>query len=512
MKLADIVKDPAEDWFDKLANAINLPDAKYEAADRSYKSVSKWLEREGSQFEHIDFDVYTQGSFRLGTAIQPFDRDEEYDLDIVCEFKLPKPRQTQASLHAALGRELQEYAQRYGMDSPSAWDRCWTLNYADSAQFHMDVLPCVPDASRQRQLLESQGLPLTFVESSVSITDRKHPKFSVISDDWPASNPNGYAQWFYERMRPAFEARRRHIMLTEDRADVADIPDFRVRTPLQLAIQILKRHRDVYFSTRDPALRPASIIITTLAAHAYQQESTVLQALNSILQTMPIHIAVNGGRYVISNPSAPRENFADAWNENPAKAQAFMAWARAARLDFVTARGEANPAAFINELAPRLGRNLMESAFASTPTTGLSNWKVSRLIKAKHRQAPEWPVSSNGKVTLTAQVQRNGFRTQALALDGADVSLESKLTFRAETTVPAPYDVFWQVVNTGMAATDADDLRGTFDRPKAEHGHLSRTEHARYPGTHSIECFIVKNGFVAARSGLFVVNIGASKL
>jgi hypothetical protein len=271
MRLIGNAQDPVDDWFEKLAAAINLPDAKYEAAERSYHSLSKWLERPGSKFEDVNIQVYTQGSFRLGTAIQPLEREEEYDLDIVCEFSLAKNEQSQESLQTALGLELREYAKRYDMDAPSRWDRCWTLNYAESARFHMDVLPCIPDVGRQRRFREAAGLPLTFVESAVSITDRKHPAFTMISDDWPASNPNGYAAWFYERMKPAFDARRRHMMLVEAKADVADIPDFRVRTPLQLAIQILKRHRDVYFSSKPAALRPSSIVITTLAAHAYQQ-------------------------------------------------------------------------------------------------------------------------------------------------------------------------------------------------------------------------------------------------
>ena len=34
-----------------------------------------------------------------------------------------------------------------------------------------------------------------------------------------------------------------------------------------------------------------------------------------------------------------------------------------------------------------------------------------------------------------------------------------------------------------------------------------RQESTSYSGTHTIECFIVKNGYLVARSGAFVVNI-----
>lgn len=42
------------------------------------------------------------------------------------------------------------------------------------------------------------------------------------------------------------------------------------KTPLQRAVQILKRHRDIMFAGDED--KPVSIIITTLAAKAYQEK------------------------------------------------------------------------------------------------------------------------------------------------------------------------------------------------------------------------------------------------
>ena len=70
-----------------------------------------------------------------------------------------------------------------------------------------------------------------------------------------------------------------------------------------------------------------------------------------------------------------------------------------------------------------------------------------------------------------------------------------------------PFQVFWQIVNTGEAARQARKLRGGFDVGDVTPGVLSRYETATYPGTHSIECLIVKDGLLAARSGLFLVTI-----
>ena len=502
-----------ESLIEDLAETLQIPPSRYEAADRSYRSVAEWLDRPASAFADVDVDVYTQGSFRLGTAIRPLSGDEHYDLDVVCEFDLGKWDRTQAQLHADLGKELKLYATRHRMDAPSAWDRCWTLNYADEAQFHMDILPSVPDALRQRRIREQASLPMEFVERSISITDSQHPNYCRLSDDWPVSNPNGYADWFVGRMRPVFESRRR-AMAIEARADVANIPTYLVRTPLQSAIQILKRHRDMRFA-EEPEGRPTSIVITTLAAHAYGRESTITGALLSILQRMDDFIEVRADEWWIANPSDPRENFADAWNDDPSRREAFVDWLETARADFSAAARLGDASDFVDVLAPRIGRDLVEAAVArrgavrrSTATLATRAGRaMRRVLDAPHRRPVGWPVYEEGSVEIVvASAMRDGFRPH-LFESGEPIARGSDLRFDAKTNVPRPFEVFWQIVNTGDAAREARNLRGGFDVGDVTPGVLSRRESAEYRGTHSIECLIVKDGLLAARSGPFLVTI-----
>lgn len=502
-----------EALIEDLAETLQIPPSRHEAADRSYRSVARWLERPASVFADVDLDVYTQGSFRLGTAIRPVSGDEHYDLDIVCEFDVSKARRTQAQLHADLGKELKLYAAEHGMEQPSPWERCWTLNYADEAQFHMDVLPSVPDGGRQRLIREQASLPLEFVEDSISITDSEHRNYRRLSDDWPVSNPNGYAAWFLLRMRPVFESRRR-AMAVEARADVANIPTYRVRTPLQSAIQILKRHRDMRFA-EEPEGRPSSIVITTLAAHAYGQETTIAGALLSMLQRMDAYAERRADAWWIPNPSDPRENFADAWNDDPSKKDAFDDWLETARADFTAASRLGDATEFVDVLAPRIGRTLVEAAVARRRGThrpnvtlaSRANRAMRRVLDAPHRRPAAWPTFSEGGVGIrVATAMRDGFRPHVFG-DGEQIARGSDLRFDAWTDVRRPFRVFWQVVNTGEAARDARGLRGGFDEGDVSPGVLSRSETAEYPGTHSIECLIVKDGLLAARSGPFLVNI-----
>lgn len=507
----------AERLLEALAASLEIPPSKYEAAERSYKSVGKWLDRDESVFAHRNVSVYPQGSFRLGTVIPPHNADGEYDLDVVCEIEMDKLELTQKQLKEKLGQEVKAYAKVHGMADPIEARRCWTLNYADGAQFHMDILPALPDGSRQKFLAEAAGLDAKSLNQALAITCFYDENYNRQTSDWPGSNPKGYADWFREQMKIVFNSRRESMRLYEARASVEEIPEYRVTTPMQSAIKILKRHRDIRF-TGDEDLRPISIILTTLGALAYNQEITISGALFGILGRMESHIEVRGGVYWIENPADPRENFADKWEETPAKKIAFDDWLQTAKEDFSLAASTSTEEDFIDVLAPRMGRSLVEAAVRSTrPAFGhsvvASASKISKRIlgfrDAPHRKPMTFPMlaGADGNVSLNLTVRRHGFRPDTLTNDGQPVAVGSSLTFNAHTTIPKPYKVFWQVVNTGNEARQAGKLRGDFDEGTVQAGGISRIESAEYRGSHSIECFIVKDGYCVAKSGPFIVNI-----
>ena len=134
--------------------------------------------------------------------------------------------------------------------------------------------------------------------------------------------------------------RRKRVLAESMRASVEDIPDYRVRTPLQAAVMILKRHRDHTFEHRSDE-RPISVIITTLAAHAYNGEETIGEALAVILAGMDRHILWHNNRYWIPNPTDPLENFADKWAEHPERATAFTSGCRRPRRNLPRQPGRA---------------------------------------------------------------------------------------------------------------------------------------------------------------------------
>lgn len=515
------VTKTAEELLEDVAAELEIPDSRYEAAERSYKSLSKWLERPASTIGNFRPGIYPQGSFRLGTVTKPVDEDEHYDLDVVCELNIKKPSVTQEAVKKLLGVEIESYAKGKAMAEPDESRRCWTLDYADGAQFHMDVLPALPDGSRQRALLEARGLDAQWSATGIAITDRDHPAFKVRSDDWPSSNPKGYAAWFAARMRVEFEARKR-VLAEASGSKAEDIPDYRVKTPLQQAVQILKRHRDVTFSGRIDD-RPISVILTTLAARSYQGESRIATALFSILGGMDTHVENRKGVFWIPNPTDPRENFADRWEQYPERREAFQKWLAQAREDFGNAASRANLAQAADALAPGLGRRLVEAAAnrrigspgrATTVPNALVRAgsqmvaAVNSIKAAAYRRNPIWPEQLGGNVRIAeAMSQLKGHRPKRFASGCAPLAKNANLTFMARTTVRRPFHVYWQVTNTGSQALTARAGRGQFQQDEVRRGALRHGESTLYAGTHGIECFIVKEGILVARSGLFVVNI-----
>ena len=129
-------------------------------------------------------------------------------------------------------------------------------------------------------------------------------------------------------------AKREKLMLKEAGERVAridDIPIYRWKTPLQRSIQILKRHRDILFKS-DPKLRPASAIITTLAARVCDGERDIESALGHIVSRMGS--LVNDTAPHVPNPVNPTEDLADSWEREPRRKELFWTWLAQAEQDF----------------------------------------------------------------------------------------------------------------------------------------------------------------------------------
>jgi len=326
--------------IDNIITPLELPDSAYDKARKRYEDLGEWFNREESAVSVNNPHVFPQGSFRLGTAIRPLDESEKYDLDLACKLRdgISKNSHTQEILKKLVGVELEAYRKARGIKNElEAKHRCWRLEYQDDLSFHMDIVPCIPaDEKRRKAILESirnTGLDdyvaRAASQTTISITDDRHEGYRHICDDWNISNPEGYGKWFEYRM----DQQQTRILL--EKAQIDDVPLFKRKTPLQRVIQILKRHRDNW-SKDNPDSKPISIIITTLAARAYNGETDIVAALGNVLEK--IGNLVNPRRPRVPNPVDPDEDFADRWYRYDCShlklEENFNAWLLQARTDF----------------------------------------------------------------------------------------------------------------------------------------------------------------------------------
>jgi hypothetical protein len=324
----------------RMVDLLELPDSAYERAKARYEDLGEFFGRDGAATAAHDPKIFPQGSFRLGTVIRPINEGEAYDLDLSCDLRrgISKGTHTQQALKLLVGRELEAYRQaRQIQQRLEEKHRCWRLEYADQLNFHMDVVPCMPadDATRQALTKSMVGagreakLSAAVSALAVSITDNQSPTYTMLSDDWPLSNTEGYARWFEAVMRV------REPQLLEKRAQVDELPIYRRKTPLQRTIQLLKRHRDQMYKDA-PASKPISTIITTLAADGYDGDTTLEGTLRGALGRLTQF--AESGRTYLANPVNPAENFADKWTKPECQRlrlrDNFVAWAAQARRDF----------------------------------------------------------------------------------------------------------------------------------------------------------------------------------
>ena len=84
--------------------------------------------------------------------------------------------------------------------------RCWTLKYAEAANYHMDVLPSIVSVG-YKILLERaySDVQQTDVNNlAIRITDNKLANYAyeIDTNEWLKSNPFGYSKWFFNRATP----------------------------------------------------------------------------------------------------------------------------------------------------------------------------------------------------------------------------------------------------------------------------------------------------------------------
>lgn len=313
-----------------LTKNLDITKTQFDNLSQSYMAVGKYLEND-EQFADCHPVVSPQGSLRLGTIIQPINKDDDLDVDLVYRLSSKPYYWTQKTIKDKVGERLKSSERYAPMLDKEEGRRCWTLLYRDNAdnpkeKYHMDILPCVSNSMYNDIFvrLSREAYSRESVEQiAIRITDKKSEGYATDTNEanWLKSNPDGYALWFASRCKQITQLRETKV---EDIIPIGKYTEN--KTTLQRVVQLLKRHRDIMFCN-DTEDKPISIIITTLAARAYKGEADIYDALVNVISSMESYIERDSdGNYVISSPVNEEENFADKWPTHPKRKENFFKW------------------------------------------------------------------------------------------------------------------------------------------------------------------------------------------
>lgn len=338
-----------DDLLDKMAEEVQLDASRYQRMVTSYESVKIWIENDQLFFGPFNYDVYPHGSVRILTTVKPIGKDE-FDLDIAVHLS-SQMFHTPQRIFQELKRCIGKYAEAHGLKLEIK-KRCVRLNYA--GDYHMDILPGVQESS--------------YDQNKIKVPDRE-------LGDWVSSNPRGYADWFMAKANLVRES----LLEKALRAENLPVDDFKNKKPLQRAVQLIKRYRDVYFQNISD-YRTSSIILTTIAGHFYQGEESIFDTIDNIIKNILAETNKPIGRLKILNPMNSEEDFTDKWDDEPEYYLAFKKFAAHLHEEWQKLKVENGVIEEGNTLKGLFGNDLLIKAH-SKQTESLESYRKSNQLR-----------------------------------------------------------------------------------------------------------------------------------
>lgn len=327
-QLSESDKDFSFDMISHVTSNLDLTETQLNKLKTAYRAIGLFLANKGGWLENCH--IYAQGSVGIGTSVKPLNEKADMDIDLVLH--LPEENYPTTVFQANdmlnhLIQELQSSTRYQDKIEREPKRRCVTMQYGgiEGQSFHMDITPSMP---------EKMYVPSH--KDEVRVPDIKTAN--------SPSHPYGYRAWFRKVCSQNIRWSRQSRYRAQKDAyagSVEELPGQTRKTVLQIVVQLLKRHRDIWKHQPNNHYReyaPISIIITTLAGRAYdkcsasgKEYSNPFDLMLDVLEEMPNfvgkHRLADGSiSYTIPNPALPSENFSDKWHEKPFLATAFSEW------------------------------------------------------------------------------------------------------------------------------------------------------------------------------------------
>lgn len=283
-----------EELLARIAHELELDQTRKSKMETAYKAVNDLLKKDSDFFKDLEILVYPQGSAKIGTTVKPIN-GEDFDLDTVLHIYDPYYNHNPKEIYEALVKVLENDG--YYKTIMEKKKRCVRLNY--KSDFHIDILPA---CMKNEYDYERISIPEKALNS------------------WSSGNPKGFANRFLNNANSVKKSVLKLFSDTLIKAQVESEPipkEIYKKTPLQRAVQLVKRYRDIYFEKKD--YRVSSIVLTTIISENYNGEESIYSTINNTILKIKHNYQASLTskiRFKIFNPVDESEEFTDSWSES----------------------------------------------------------------------------------------------------------------------------------------------------------------------------------------------------
>jgi hypothetical protein len=362
-----------------VAVRVQLPPSSYRLAQERIETLAQWLDREGSPLAGRVRLVYPQGSMAIGATVAACLKWDEFDIDVIVQMDLLPGTTPQAALELLYRAVRGESGSRYYRMTKRN-TRCVTVEYAG---MHVDLTPA--------ELIPGR-------EPRVSFIFHHRPEEPNTPGKRVVANPFGFAEWFNAvtphslAFEKAFESQSRAMdPLLEKAADTDEVPaqmPAYLKPPAVVALQLLKRFRNVRYEKRD-GRRPPGVLLACLVGQSHTGMDRLFDELLSLARMLHGHFAryQQAGKLIhVANPRCPEDVFSDRWPAHLAEQAVFVrdlevlvtelesleveTDLEALQTVFSRLFGEELSKALVREFADRSGRAIDNGTLRSHRTSG----------------------------------------------------------------------------------------------------------------------------------------------
>lgn len=300
------------------ARRIQLTPTKHAKATANFEALCSYIDRPSSALHGRVLACYGSGSFGTGTAIATSVSRDQHDVDAVVELDIAAntdPAEILTLTFTAINGE--PGSRYYGKVKQNS--RCITVTYDDGVS--VDLMP-----------VARLGIQPEHASHAFHLNKERGEKYHKPVD------PYDFKVHFNQHVaedRQFAEAFRRQAVLAEDSAYVSkaeteplpDVVPLEQKSPLVVAIQLIKRYRDIRFRHRPGQRKPPSVVINAIALELSIPVGAfvdVLIALASHLRQRIVEADRVSMKLEVVNPAWQPDVFTDRWPESTVTQRLFV--------------------------------------------------------------------------------------------------------------------------------------------------------------------------------------------